>query len=436
MKRFITASPRVLLVLSTATESNRRKLAGIFQYVQLHTPWNVQLVDRTDDAQTAANIRKWRPSGMLVGRLPGATGGELDFGIPTIMMDAKLDRYAALFKKASFFTCDSQAIADTGAAYFIGQGFTRFAYVADNPSDWSVQRSRFFRDHLAARGFSCVMHIREDHGTRQSKDWSLEQDRLTRWLTALPKQTALFVSNDRYAREILELCQLANINVPSDLAVLGCDNEELLCENTNPLLSSIEPDFEACGYQSARLLEQLMFGAKRGPQLLVYGVKRIVERESSKFRPVALDSRIHSGLDFIRLNASRMIGVCDIARHMCVSRRMAELLFRNHLQHSINEEIQAARIEKLKRLLTDTSLPVTHLCGLCGYQSEAHAKALFKKMTGLTMSRYRQSTKHNPVHDFQPLGKGRVESLMAAYDGPRLPDPPHTARGDMIPARE
>jgi hypothetical protein len=126
---------------------------------------------------------------------------------------------------------------------------------------------------------------------------------------------------------VLETCQLAGLDVPGDLALLGVDNEEILCENTTPTLSSIQPDFEAGGYEAAHLLEQLMRRTLRTPQTLFYGVKQIVARESS--RPSHLsDRRFLKGIEFIRLNSGANIA-CLISPVTWGCRgRMAEMLFR------------------------------------------------------------------------------------------------------------
>jgi LacI family transcriptional regulator len=393
--RFLTETPRVVVVTSTASKANRDKLAGVFQYVQLHTPWNIQLVDQTFDEQTVAKIRKWRPSGIIVGRMPEAVGGVLSLGVPLVVMDSRLNFSGDTAQGVNFITCDARAIARTGADYLKRKGFVHFAYIGDKQgSEWALERSQFFKAEVEKDAMTCALFTpRHQSGEMPTKDWSREQRRLIDWLLSLPKQTAVFVANDSVGREVLDLCQLAEIQIPSGLAVLGCDNDETLCENTTPPLSSVEPDFESCGYQAAQLLEQLMFHGPAVPCSLVYGAKRIVERESTQFRSVALDNRVRKGLDFIRLNASRVIGVCDIVRHMGVSRRSAELLFRRHLNHSIVEEIQLARIEKLKQLLTETGRPITLLCSLCGYQSEAHAKRLFRRLVGSSMSDYRKARK-------------------------------------------
>lgn len=390
VRKLLKTAPRVLVQISTVAKSNRDKLAGILQYIRLHTPWDVQLIDRVDDAPSVADVRGWRAHGMIVKRMPDERGGLIDLGIPTVVIDAQLPRYTAL-KKATYITCDAKAVTGAAADHLVGKGFKSFAYIVDDRrSEWSLMRGRLFQRRLGDHGFVCSVYAHRMRGGRKSGGWPPERDALIRWLKSLPKWTAVFVSNDRQARQILQLCQLAKIGIPSELAVLGCDNDELLCENTTPPLSSVEPDFETCGYQAAQLLEGLMLRGQRVRQNLLYGVKRIVERESSHLGSRVPDGRVRMGLDFIRLNAAQTIGVCDIARHMRVSRRMAELLFRKHLDHSITEKIQLARVEKMKRFLADTDRPITMLCDACGYQSEAHAKRLFKRVTGHTMSQFRK----------------------------------------------
>lgn len=392
MEKPLLAAPRIAVVLPSSAKSNRDKLAGVFQYIRLHTPWQVRLIDRECDSQTVASIHRWRPSGIILGRLLEEIGRALDFGVPTVVMDAQRACYCTLLKRASFITCDQRLVAEAGADYLAAKGFSRLAYLANAPCDWSVERGRLFQEWAEKKGLSCRVHISSQTGrVQRSADWFAEQDSLLRWLKSLPKQTAAFVSNDRQAREVLELCQLAGLRIPSDIAVLGCDNDELLCENTLPALSSVEPDFASCGYRAAELLDRFMSKKVRKPQQLFYGVKRIVERESTLFHASTDDVRICRGIEFIRLNAARRIGVCDVVKHMHVSRRMAEILFRKQRGRSINSEIQLVRIDRLKRLLLETDKPITALCEQCGYRNEPHVKNLFKRMVGQTMSQFRAS---------------------------------------------
>ena len=215
-----------------------------------------------------------------------------------------------------------------------------------------------FQARLRERGFDCPILVPERYPQSDPHlRWTDYQRFATDWLQALPPQTAVFAANDRRAMTILDICRIAGIRVPGDLAILGCDNDEILCENTTPPLSSVEPDFQTAGYQAAQTLDRLMAGAGADavPVRQRYGVKRIVERVSTLYRPNALNPRTLAALDFIRLNAANEIGVADVAAHIRISRRSAELLFRRDLDQTIGHAIQAARVERMKTLLADTS---------------------------------------------------------------------------------
>jgi LacI family transcriptional regulator len=289
---------------------------------------------------------------------------------------------------ASFVTSDSSAIGYAGADFFLKRGFTHFAYVADAEAwDWSTLRYQAFSERLQQAGHTCELY--GNVSKLERVDWSVDQQRLARWLLELPKPTAILAAHDRRARQVLETCQLAGLEVPSDIALLGVDNEDILCENTTPTLSSILPDFEAGGYEAAHLLEQLMRRTLRTPQTLFYGVKQIVSRESSRPSLIS-DRRFLKGIEFIRLNSSENIGVPDVAEHMGVSRRMAEMLFRRFAGHSILDEIRQTRLARLKTFLLETALPIGQISAQCGFQNEMHAKRVFKQYTGQTMRQFRR----------------------------------------------
>ena len=388
MKGFLQKTPKVALFLATNEKAGRDKLQGILRYMRLHTPWNFHLIENRIGEQRLGDLREWGATGVIVARMPESIGSIARTGLPTVVIDSPA-LYADRLPHASFVTCDSDAVGRAGAEHLLRQGFKSFAYVADAGQwDWSVSRGVAFCARIRQEGDNCAVY--DGLTARERSDWSFDQAHLKRWLLALPKPTALFATRDGRARQVLETCQLAGLNVPGDIAILGVDNEEILCENTAPTLSSIQPDFEAGGYQAAHLLEQLMRRTLRKPQTLCYGVKQIVVRESSRLAH-AVDHRFLRGLEFIRLNACAGIGVPDIAHHMGVSRRMAELLFRKHVGHSILDEIQQTRLARLKTFLLETALPIGQISEQCGYQTEMHAKRMFKQQAGLTMRQFRKT---------------------------------------------
>ena len=391
MKGFLQKTPKVVLFLATNEKAGRDKLQGILRYVRLHTPWIIHLIENRIGEQQLGDLRSWGATGVIIARMPESISTVARAGLPTLVMDSP-SLYADRLPNASFVTCDSNAIGQAGAAMFLKQGFTHFGFVGDaHDWDWSTLRGRAFNEHLKQAGQTCEFY--EGLQSHECPDWARDQKRLKQWLLSLPKQTAILAVRDGRARQVLETCQLAGLDVPGDIAILGVDNEEIFCENTKPTLSSIQPDFEAGGYQAAHLMEQLMRRSVRTQQTVLYGVKQIIVRESSRFA-TSSDHRFLRGLEFIRLNAGEAIGVPDIAHHMGVSRRMAELLFRKHVGHSILHEIQQTRLARMKTFLLETALPIGLISEQCGYQTEMHAKRMFKQLTGQTMRQFRKNGAH------------------------------------------
>lgn len=392
MKGLLQKTPKVALYLATNEKAGRDKLRGILRYVRLHTPWNIHLVENRIGEQHMGDLRKWGAAGVIVARMPESVGALARSRIPTVVLDSPA-LYRERLPRASYVMSDSAAIGQAAAETFLKQGFKHFAYVADTVDwDWSVQRGRVFGERVQAAGGTYAAY--DGLSGRERNDWSLDQRRLARWLLALPRPIAILAVRDGRARQVLETCVLVGLDVPGDVAVLGVDNDEILCENSSPTLSSIQPDSEEAGYQAADLLERLMRRNLRTKQTIFYGVRRIVVRESSRLARV-VDRRLLRGLEFIRLNSGEDIGVANVALHMAVSRRMAELLFRKHLGHSILEEIQQVRLTRLKNFLLETPMPIGQISVQCGYQTEMHAKRVFKQAMGMTMRQYRREGTQN-----------------------------------------
>jgi LacI family transcriptional regulator len=205
---------------------------------------------------------------------------------------------------------------------------------------------------------------------------------------------------------VLDTCPRPAITLTEENRRIGVDNDETICENTRPSLSSVLPDFEGGGYLAAELLDRLMRAPSRKAVRLTYGVKRVVHRLSS------LDIRVSSplaatALEFIRLNACAGITVTDVARRLNVSRRFAEIHFREARGHSILEEIQRQRLDRVRALLRETDLPIGEIGARCGYGTETYLKALFKARFGITMRDYRKRPRSANRRERPPPTSGR-----------------------------
>ena len=84
------------------------------------------------------------------------------------------------------------------------------------------------------------------------KQWEHTHTQLEDWLISLPKPVAIFACDDRFDIQISEICKLNNINIPKEIALLGVDNDRLICNLSDPPISSIILDAEKGGYELGR----------------------------------------------------------------------------------------------------------------------------------------------------------------------------------------
>ncbi|HRR33168.1 MAG TPA: DNA-binding transcriptional regulator [Kiritimatiellia bacterium] len=383
MSKFLQKIPRVLAILSTVEKACRDKLQGILKYARLNGPWDVQTLEDHPFIAKLGAFKNWQPDGVIYG-VDDVKDRHLIGSIKAPLVS--LDTDASFRGRASTVCHDSQLIAETVADHFMRLSLRQFGFVGSVPSSsWSQMRKAAFSDRLRRAGFGCHVYEPVDE-----EDWGLEQKHMSQWLQSLPKPCGVMVAVDLRAKQVLDTCLAASIRVPEEIAVIGVDNDETICENTMPSLSSVLPDFEGGGYLAAALLDRLMRGTQEKPAHLTYGIKRIVHRQSSQY--VQRASRlIASAIEFIRLNACSGITVMDVVQHLNVSRRFAERHFREAYGHSILNEIQHTRLERVCTLLRETNLPISEIGVRCGYGAEIYLKVLFKKTYGMTMREYRNA---------------------------------------------
>lgn len=402
---------RVLGVLYAAEKSGRDKLQGVLRYAHEKGDWDLHIFkhysqedslgrlrddldrqgSRTVDGIVLSNIQDTTLLTYILNRFPIAPVIFLDSNAPAV-------RTALTRRRHLLVTLDPRAIGQTALDHFVRQGFRHLAYVGTTDvRDWSRDRGAAFARKARAAGFDCQMYERM---TGNPSLIGNEPERMRAWLAQLPKPAGVLAANDDRAKETMDLCASAGLRVPHDVAVLGVDNDEIVCENTSPRLSSILPDFEGGGYLVAGRLNALMTGmAQAGATGAHYGVKQVVQRASSVYiqpsNPVAT-----AMLEFVRDQACSGIGVMDVARHLRVSRRLAEVRFREAYGCSILEKIQEIRLERVRSLLGEGHLPISEIGARCGYSTENYLKGLFKRRFGMTMRDYRRRVTAEP----RPLG--------------------------------
>ena len=172
--------------------------------------------------------------------------------------------------------------------------------------------------------------------------------------------------------------------------MIGVNNDPILCENAEPRLSSVQPDFIGEGRIAAELLEIMMSGGTIAPKnrMKEVGIRTIVLRESTVAQSEA-GKFVQKVLAYITKEAVKGIGVEDVAKRFKVSRSLLELRFRELQRESVYEAMLRIRLDEVKRLLRHTNDSVADITAACGWQNPTPPKVLFKKRFGISMRDYR-----------------------------------------------
>jgi LacI family transcriptional regulator len=289
-------------------------------------------------------------------------------------------------REFSEISSDAEEVSRLAAEHLLARQLTRFAYVGSVDRAWSDRRERAFVKYLADRGFQ--VYVYNQPKRPRDRDWEREQAFLADWIGKLPTPVGLFACDDDRGREVLEACSIAELHVPEDVAVVGVDNDEVFCELSDPPLSSVALNAEAAGYRAGALLDGMMRGRIRKPQRILVEALTVVTRRSTEVVAVE-DQDIAAALQFIHRQQGRGISVESVVHEVAVSRRNLEKRFREIIGRTILEEIQLVRLERAKRLLVETTYPISKVASLSGFGSTGYFIQFFQNRVGKTPRKYR-----------------------------------------------
>lgn len=379
------ARRKLVVALRMAGVAGQDKLAGIFRFFTERRgdspPYDIQLI-RTKAEFTPEALRAAIAGGAdaFIISIPETekTARMLaHIGAPTVVMDIPPEPLGDRTRNLVFIRNSGKEIGREAARYLVGQGVARdyaFLHAVDNhghPTDWSADRFFAFRDML-----------------RESELWCSElfspEDAMK-----LRRPAAIMAAHDDAAFKLVEFLNSRHARIPQDFAVLGVDNDALLCENCHPRLSSVQPDFEREGYIAAKAIEEMLEGREPKERVVFVGVKSIVRRESTAELSSA-GRLVQKAVAYIERNATRGIGVPDVVAHLKCSRRLADLRFRELQGRTILDAITERRLEEVKRLLLATNDRMDEIAAICGYPNPTYLKNLFKKRFSMSMREFRR----------------------------------------------
>ena len=378
-------SRRVALLVETSNSYARGLLRGVVDYAREHGGWSVYLGEHSRGDQPPPWLARWDGDGVIA-RIENAriARAVMRCGRPVVDVSA-----ARLLPDLPWVETDDEAIARMAAEHLLERGLRHFAFFADERFNWSKWRCEHFVRRVGERGCACSVYT----ATRATRrDWEREENELAGWLAGLPKPVGVMACYDIGGRQVLDACRRAGVAVPDEVAVVGVDNDGLLCELSDPPLTSVEPDARRTGYVAAEILDRLM--RNRRVPVLSHRVPPVgvVTRQSSDMMAAA-DRDVAEAVRFIRENACSGISVKDVLQRVPLSRRALETRFVKAVGRTPHAEVERVRLERAKHLLMVTDLPVYEVAKRTGFRYQEYLSVAFRRYAGVSPTQYRKDAR-------------------------------------------
>ena len=368
----------------------RRLCEGIIRFARERTNWTLRIVDFMNLPQIAHNK-------------------DIDGFIARVMDDRAEEQLRATGKpvvdvfferpRMGFAAADQNAllVGQMAAQHFIEHRFTNFAFCGYNGRSYSDRRRDAFMECLEQNHFPCAVYRTPPSALKDFNNSVVLQERfgfasdhraLRTWISKLPKPVGVFCSHDMRAYHLAEACRSQGLQIPEDVAILGADDDELVCNFSDPPLSSIDQNAFGIGYAAAKTLESMLQNPDVVPSPVLIDPIRLIERESTRIYTVS-PPWLSDALIFIRRNISNNITASDVYAAVGKSHTLVDSAFRRTFGTSVQKTIIRTRLEEAKRLIRDTSLTLTEIAAKTGFSTAQYFCSSFSKTFGTSPSAYR-----------------------------------------------
>lgn len=377
---------KILVLTDFSSGYSRRLLEGMIRYSKEVGPWSFLRIPShyqatEGDRSITEYAKKWKADAIVAQLRDLDLDALRKLNIPIIVQNYKDRR-----KNISNLTGDYYNTGKMAADFFLARGYKYFAYYGFKDTVWSRERHMGYQDQLEKSDLQCdVLMI--DSSDDKELVYNVEQ--VESWLLALPKPVAVFACDDYFALQVSETCNSLNISIPNDVAILGVDNDELLCNLSTPTLSSIVLDVENGGYQAAKLLHKLIEKEIDEDFNIIIEPLYIEDRGSTEKYAVG-DEHVQIILDYIHGNFNKKIAVQDLVELVPLSRRVLEKKFKEATGSSIYQCVLDHRIEYFVKLLLNTDCHLPDAAVEAGFDDYKNVSRIFKKYKSISPVEYRK----------------------------------------------
>ena len=378
---------RLVFITDFTEQFAYRLLRGVLQYAEETEPWVVCRMPPAYKKQVGikgvvAWARHWKAD-VVIGQF------EPDDDISLFKKEgivAMAQDYIVKFEGIPNITADYDLTGAMVARRFLARGFQNFAYFGYNNVCWSDERMKGFQKRIVMAGFGDNMY----HYNLQQIDslWAYNLPMLSEWLKGLPKPVAIMACDDNQGSILLQACNSCGLKIPSEVAIMGVDNDEILCNLSSPALSSVNIDIEGGGYEAAKLAERMVREHDFVGEDVVLRPMNIVSRMSSNVFATK-DTAILTALQFISANIDKKILVDDVLQQVPLSRRLLEQRFLKVTGTTIYKYISELRMERFAELLLSSKDSIANIAARLDEPDTKSISRRFQAIKGCTPSEFR-----------------------------------------------
>ena len=379
---------RLLFITDFTEQFAYRFLSGIFNYSQRTEQWVVCKMPPSYMRQLGIEgvvswAKTWNAD-VVIGQFEPDDDVTLfrKNGIIAIAQD-----YVVKFSQIPNVTADYDLTGKMAAEHFLSKGFENFAFFGYKGVCWSDERYLGFVRRLAQSGYGENVHLYD--GQQIDNLWYYDQTSLHEWLMSLPKPIAVMACDDNQGNILIQACHVCGLKIPFDVAVIGVDNDEILCNMSEPAMSTINVDIERGGYDTAAMVDRMVKDPSYQGEDIILKPLNVVQRVSSSIFATN-DSAVLKALRFIIANIDRRIQVSDILEHVPMSRRLLEQRFKQMTGMTIYNYITIHRIERFAQLLLSSKDPVSEIAARFDEFDAKSISRRFKSIKGCTPTEYRK----------------------------------------------
>lgn len=379
----MAGEPNIAVIVETSNSYARGILRGIHDYARSRR-WTLYLTEHGRHEFDESFAGDWTFDG-IIARIETDRMARIirAMDVPTVDVSA-----ARLVQGIPWVETDDEAITRMALDHLRDCGLQNFAFFGDPFYNWSIWRQHAF-ERLLGRSEVIREHIFNLPARQEPRvRWWTLREAIRTWLDSLPKPVGIFACYDGCGQQLLEICRYYEIAVPNDVAIVGVDDDELLCEITTPSMSSIMPNAFRTGVYAAEILDRMLRGERlsgRKHSIEPLGVRK---RLSTDVLAVG-DKHVADAVAFIRNNAHKNLRVEDLLGVVPLSRRVLEARFRKALNRTPHQEISRARANAVRELLLESDMSLSQISEALGIEHPEYLSVFFKKETGLSPREYR-----------------------------------------------